>query len=69
MKTNYFLLQVSDSIYDLMGGDTPSSQKMQFVDKVFTRMDMDGDGVVTKDEFISYCSNNIYVTQSMGFLP
>ena len=33
-----------------MGGDAPFSQKLQFVDKVFTRMDNDGDGVVSKDE-------------------
>ena len=62
-------MQVSESIYDLMGSEASSTQKMQFVDNVFTKMDMNGDGVVTKEEFMNYCSTTNNVMQSMGYLP
>ena len=59
-------MQVSESIYDLMGSEAPADKK---VDKLFTRMDLNGDGIVSKEEFVSYCINTNNVRQSMEFLP
>ena len=52
-----------------MGHDQPSNKDLDHMDRVFTSMDRDGDGVVTKEEFITYCYNTHAVTQSMAFLP
>jgi Ca2+-binding EF-hand superfamily protein len=42
---------------------------MPHVERMFTMMDRDGDGVVTKEDFYRYCITNNSVRQSMGFLP
>ena len=51
-----FYPQVTDSIYDLMGCKASASAKCQYVDDIFNNMDDDNDGLVTKDEFISFFS-------------
>ena len=61
--------KVWKSILNLMSCDFSPGKKMLHVDKVFSRMDRDGDGVVTKEEFLSYCMNTSTVWQSLGFLP
>merc|ERR1712123_133623 len=61
------MMKASDSILCLMGHDQPSKKDLDHVDRVFTSMDRDGDGVVTKEEFITYCYNTDNVTQSMAF--
>ena len=62
-------MQVSESIFNLMSHDSQIAQKMPNVDRVFTMMDSDGDGVVTKDDFFRYCITNNTVRQSLAFLP
>ena len=52
----YIYPQVTDSIYDLMGCKASASAKCQYVDDIFNNMDDDNDGLVTKDEFISFFS-------------
>ena len=54
----------------MMGYEVPHtpSEKIPYVDSVFTSMDVDGDGVVTKEEFFTYCMNTNNVRQSMAFL-
>ena len=64
-----YFSKVSESILNLMSCDSSPGKKMLHVDKVFSRMDRDGDGVVTKEEFLSYCMNTSTVRQSLGFLP
>ena len=59
--------QVCDSVLQLMGADDP--ERMPQVDKVFTMMDRDGDGMVTKEEFITYCVSTNTVMQSLAVLP
>ena len=44
--TNPFTLQVSESILSLMSHDPTPGQEMPHVDRVFTSMDRDGDGVL-----------------------
>ena len=50
--------QVTDSIYDLVGAEAERRARLQTVEKVFTGMDSDRDGMVSRDEFLEYCSRN-----------
>ena len=52
-----------------MGHDQTMSQGLPHMDTVFTVMDMDGDGVITKEEFFTYCYNTHTVRQSLEVLP
>ena len=52
-----------------MGYDQTVTQVMPHIDAVFTVMDMNGDGVVTKEEFFTYCYNKHSVRQSLEVLP
>ena len=48
---NLSTLQVSESICSLMSHNSPPGQEMLHVYRVFTSMDSDGDGVLTKEDF------------------
>ena len=50
--------QVTDSIYDLVGAEAERRTRLQTVEKVFSGMDSDRDGLVSRDEFLEYCSRN-----------
>ena len=53
-----------------MGSEDPcTAERMPQVDRVFTMMDRDGDGMITKEEFITYCVNTNTVMQSLAVLP
>ena len=52
-----------------MGHEQPASHTMPHIDTVFMGMDRDGDGVVSREEFFTYCYNTNTVRQSMDFLP
>ena len=58
--------QVTDSIYDLVGAEAERRARLQTVEKVFTGMDSDRDGMVSRDEFLEYCSRNNRWGQMMG---
>ena len=59
-----------DSVLQLMGAEDPcTAERMPQVDRVFTMMDRDGDGMITKEEFITYCVNTNTVMQSLAVLP
>lgn len=58
MKEYKMTVQVTDSIYDLVGAEAERRTRLQTVEKVFTGMDSDRDGMVSRDEFLEYCSNN-----------
>jgi hypothetical protein len=62
-------MQVSDSICSLMSHNSEIAQEMPHVDRVFTMMDSDGDGVVTQEDFFRYCITTNTVRQSLEFLP
>ena len=62
-------MQVSESICSLMSHDSQIAQEMPHVERVFTMMDSDGDGVVTKEDFFQYCITTNTVRQSLAFLP
>ena len=49
-----FYLQVIESIYDLMGCKRSNSMKYENIDQIFNNMDVDDDGLVTEDEFVSF---------------
>ena len=54
----FLFTQVTDSIYDLVGAEAERRARLQTVEKVFTGMDSDRDGMVSRDEFLEYCSRN-----------
>ena len=62
-------LQVTDSIYDLVGADIPPKVKTQNLERVFSNMDTDKDGVISLEEFTIYCHNNQGVLTSLNVLP
>ena len=62
------IIQVTDSIYDLVGAEIHPKVKSQNVEKVFASMDINKDGVISLDEFVVYC-NTSKVTGSLAVLP
>ena len=64
----YHISQVTDSIYDLVGAEIHPKVKSHNVEKVFTSMDINKDGVISLDEFVVYC-NTSKVTGSLAVLP
>ena len=62
-------LQVTDSIYDLVGAEVPAKVKVQNLERVFGSMDSDKDGVISLEEFTVYCSTNTHVLDSLAVLP
>lgn len=60
------MVKVTESIYDLMGSESPSSHRM---DEIFSNMDSNRDGVVSPEEFYHYCSTSSSVSQSLCVLP
>ena len=65
-KINKF--QVSESISCLMGHNEEGI-RMTHVDDVFYHMDLNGDGLISKEEFFTYCMNTQNVRHSLEFLP
>ena len=63
------IIQVTDSIYDLVGAEIHPKVKSQNVEKVFASMDINKDGVVSLEEFLIYCSASSRVQQSLAVLP
>lgn len=63
------MLKVTESIYDLMGASYNEKGTMQHVEKVFASMDRNRDGLVTVEEFISYCTRTDRVFKSLLVLP
>jgi len=63
-------MKVSESIYELMTSDTSEQQKHRdFVDDIFDKMDTNKDGLVSVQEFVSYCQQNSVVHNSLLVLP
>ena len=52
--TTIYLGQVTDAVYELMGCHKAGNVKRHFVDEVFSNVDVDKDGVVTKDWFLAF---------------
>ena len=66
---HHYFVQVTDSIYDLVGADTHPRIKMQNVEAVFSCMDSNRDGIITREEFVNYCSNTNNVARNLAVLP
>ena len=63
------MFQVLDSIYNLAGPEPHPKKLLQIVERVFSAMDTNKDGVVTEEEFLDYCRNNQDILSNMCFLP
>ncbi|XP_033632727.1 Kv channel-interacting protein 4-like isoform X3 [Asterias rubens] len=63
------MLSIIQSIYDMMGKySEPTSEDItpgEHVERVFQKMDLNKDGVVTIDEFIDSCRTDETITKSM----
>ena len=63
------MFQVTESIYCLVGNEPRQKLKVQKMEQVFSAMDINKDGVVTKEEFVNYCINDNDIYTSFTFLP
>ncbi|XP_038045716.1 Kv channel-interacting protein 4-like isoform X1 [Patiria miniata] len=63
------MLSIIQSIYDMMGKySEPTSEDItpgEHVERVFQKMDLNKDGVVTIDEFLDSCRSDETITKSM----
>ncbi|XP_022080920.1 uncharacterized protein LOC110973958 isoform X2 [Acanthaster planci] len=63
------MLSIIQSIYDMMGKySEPTSEDItpgEHVERVFQKMDLNKDGVVSLQEFLESCSNDETITKSM----
>ena len=53
-------LKVTDSIYDMVGPECQTTTKerldmLQKVQSIFSSMDSNSDGVISREEFMQYC--------------
>ena len=56
-----------DSIHELMGGtgQVGGNEARQHVNKVFETMDLNEDGYISVDEFLTYCTSQQEVKESL----
>ena len=56
-----------DSIHELMGGtgQVGGNEARQHVNMVFETMDLDQDGFISVDEFLTYCTSQQEVKDSL----
>lgn len=64
------MLKVMDAIHELMGGtgQVGGNAARQHVNKVFETMDLNQDGTISMDEFMTYCTSHQDVTQALTTL-
>ena len=63
------MFQVTESIFYLVGNEPRQNLKVQKMEQVFSAMDINKDGVVTREEFVNYCINDNDIYTSFTFLP
>lgn len=70
--TRQEMLHIVSSIYDMMGNCTsPAIDEMavrNHVDRIFQKLDVNKDGVVTIDEFMDTCTKDSNISKSMQLL-
>ena len=49
------MLQVTNSIYDMVGAEPETRYRTEMVEGIFSRMDSDCDGLISQTEFLEYC--------------
>jgi Ca2+-binding EF-hand superfamily protein len=62
------MFAVISAIYDLMGdsGNVADHCPQLHVNKIFKKLDLNNDGVITVDEFINYCSMDENIRNSFA---
>ncbi|XP_017493007.1 PREDICTED: Kv channel-interacting protein 4-like, partial [Rhagoletis zephyria] len=64
------MTDIVTAIYELMGrlpDECPAEEKIKCkVDHIFQKMDKNGDGVVTLDEFLETCRSDEAISRSMS---
>ncbi|CAL1272411.1 unnamed protein product, partial [Larinioides sclopetarius] len=67
--TRKVLTEVVHSVYSLMGRKVYSSTEedafLQHVDRIFRKMDINKDGVITKEEFMEACLSDQTIMKSL----
>jgi len=64
-------VKVLEAVYEMVlpGNNISHSEIVQQADCQFEKMDLDRDGVVSRQEFVHYCYSDDTVIQSMCVLP
>lgn len=63
----FFWFLHSKAIFDLLGEDRKGPNTPQLkVDQIFTRMDVNGDGKLSKEEFITGCLQDDYLRRLLA---
>ena len=60
---------MAESIFSLVGSEPNQNVKLLKVEQVFSAMDTNKDGVVTKEEFVKYCKDDVDVFSAFTYLP
>ena len=59
---------MTESLFCLVGNEPRQKLKVQKMEQVFSAMDINMDGMVTKEEFMNYCINDNDIYTSFTFL-
>ncbi|KAL3868848.1 hypothetical protein ACJMK2_041605 [Sinanodonta woodiana] len=62
------MVQIIQAIYNMLGnsiGGSDMDSPQVRTEKIFSKMDVDGDGVLTKQEFIDGCRNDQFLYQML----
>jgi len=64
------MVKVFEAVYEMvLPGNVTQQEAINQAEVQFCKMDQDQDGVVSREEFLTYCYNNPTVIQSMCVLP
>ena len=60
---------VAAAIFDLMGSSVDHHKRVDKIDKIFSAMDTNRDGVISFVEFQQYCNTNTNIRNTMIYFP
>ena len=59
---------MTDSIFDLVGIEFPARERKKKIDTLFSSMDLNKDGMVTMEEYLTFCNQSETVIHNINNL-